>query len=137
MISCLYSCAQSHDIAGDYEKISKDGSVEYLLELRANGTFLFDSYTIRQVEGKSIQIKGGMTTEPSIRGRGRWRAENDMVHFETDRNTDIDHNYPLNLHGTRAKYRGASDEKAIAEVEFVESEVFWITGIELVRKNPE
>ena len=107
------------------------------MELRANGTFSFDSYTIRQTEGKNIQIKGGRITEPSMSGRGRWRAENDMVHFETYRDTDIDHNYPLNLHGTRAKYRDTSDEKAITALEFQDSSVFWINGIELVRRSGE
>ncbi len=136
-MSGLFSCSQSHDMTGEYERISKSGSVQYLLKLHPNGIFSFDSYGFRQIEGKNTQIKGNMPTEPSMSGRGKWRAENDIVHFVTDRDVDVDHNYPLNLDNTKARFKNPSDEKAMAELEFLESEVFWISGIELKKRSQE
>lgn len=139
-MSCLCSCSQSHDIAGEYEKISKSGSVQYLLKLHPNGTFHFDSYSVRQIEGNILRIEGSLTMEPSLRGRGTWRAENDVIYFRTDRDTDIDYNYTLNFDDTKAKFKNepsknSSNEKAIAKLEFFESGIFWINGIDLEKRN--
>ena len=138
-MSCMSSCSQSHDIAGEYEKISKSGSVQSLLKLHPNGTFHFDSYAVRQIEG-NLRIKGDLPAEPSISGRGKWRAENDVIYFGTDRDTDIDHNYTLNFDDTKAKFKNessknSSDEKTIAKLEFFESGIFWIDGLELKKRN--
>lgn len=138
MMSCMYSCSQSHDIAGEYEKTSKNGSVQHLLKLHPNGTFHFDSYAIKQIEG-NLSLKGNLTAEPGISGRGKWRRENDIIHFETYPDTDIDHNYPLNFNDTKARIRfepsrDAYNEKAITKLEFLESGIFWISGTEFEKR---
>jgi len=139
MMSCLYSCSQSHDIAGEYEKISKNGSVQHLLKLHPNGTFRFDSYSIKQIEG-NLSLKGNLTAEPSISGRGKWRTENDIIYFETFPDTDIDHNYPLNFNDTKARFKNEPsndiyNEKAITKLEFLESGIFWISGTEFEKRH--
>lgn len=73
MMYCLCSCSQSNEVAGEYEKNS--GSVRYLLKLYPTGGFQFDSYN---------ELKLGLPAEPSISGRGIWRAENDVIYFETN-----------------------------------------------------
>jgi hypothetical protein len=81
-----------------------------------------------------------LPAEPSISGRGTWRAENDIIYFGTNPNTDIDHNSTLNFNDTKAKFINASsdnisNEKPIAKLEFFESGIFWINGIELKKRN--
>jgi hypothetical protein len=129
MMSCLCSCSQSHDIAGEYE--TKSGAVRYLLKLYPSGAFHFDSYN---------EFKQGLPAEPSISGRGTWNAENDVIYFRTNPDTDLDHNYTLNFNDTMAKFKNdssknVSNEKAIAKLEFFESGIFWINGIELKKRN--
>lgn len=128
MTFCLVSCSQSHDIAGEYEII---GPVQYLLELNPDGTFYFDSYN---------KVNSGLPAEPSISGRGTWRAENDIIYFGTNPDTDIDHNYTLNFNDKKAKFKNESSEdlsnkKTIAKLQFMESGIFWINGIELKKRN--
>lgn len=130
MMSCLYSCSQSHDIAGEYE--TKSGSGIYLLKLYPGGTFQFDSYT--------TGLKQGLPAEPSISGRGNWRAENNIIYFSTNPEMDIDQNYTLNFNDTMAKFQNESskkspNEKTIVKLEFLESGIFWINGIELKKRN--
>jgi len=139
MMSCLCSCSQSQNIAGEYEKISISGSVQCLLKLHPNGTFHFDSYSVKQIEG-NLSIKGNLPAEPSISGRGTWSAENDVIYFATNPDMDIDHNSTLNFNDTKAKFknessRNSSDEKAIAKLEFFESGIFWIEGLELIKRK--
>ncbi len=129
MMSYLCSCSQSHDIAGEYETKSESGIV--LLKLYPSGAFHFDSYN------NGFQ---GLPAEPSISGRGTWRAENDVIYFVTNPDTDIDYNSTLNFNDTKAKFKNdssnnISNEKAIAKLEFFESGIFWINGIELKKRN--
>jgi len=126
MMSCLYSCSQSHDIAGEYE--SKSESSIFLLKLYPSGAFHFDSYN------SGFQ---GLPAEPSISGRGTWRAENDVIYFGTNADMDIDHNYTLNFNDTKARFKNesSSNDKAIVKLEFFESGIFWINGIELKKRN--
>ncbi|WP_149274342.1 hypothetical protein [Pareuzebyella sediminis] len=145
LMSHLCSCSQSHEIAGEYEKVSNSGSVQSLLKLHPDGTFHFDSYSVRQIEGPNLRItspgKENLPAEPSISGKGKWSAENDIIYFTTNGDTDVDHNYPLNFNDTKAKFKNessnnSSEEKAIAKLEFLESGIFWIDGLELKKKNP-
>ncbi len=130
LMSCLLSCSQSHDIAGEYETKSNSGI--YLLKLYPSGAFHFDSY--------NNGFKVGFPAEPSISGRGTWRAENDVIYFGTNPDSDIDQNSTLNFNDTKAKFKiesskDLSNEKAIAKLEFFESGIFWINGIELKKRN--
>lgn len=148
-MSCLCSCSQSNDVAGEYQKTSKSGSVQFLLTLNPNGTFHFDSYGIRQVEGKILNINASSSAAPgngstvisgnAMSGRGTWRAENNIIYFSTDPDSDIDYANTLNLNETKAKFETGtsedmSDEKAPAKLEFIESGIFWIKGIELEKR---
>lgn len=139
MLPCLSSCSHAHDIAGEYEKLSKNGEVQHVFKLHPNGTFHFDSYAVRQIEG-NLRIDGNIPAEPSTGGRGTWSVENDVIYFGTDRDTDIDHNYTLNFNGTKARFKtesskSSSDEKAIAKLEIFESGIFWIDGLEFKRRD--
>ncbi len=76
----------------------------------------------------------------AMSGRGTWRVENNIIYFSTDPDSDIDYENTLNFNETKAKYKTGtsddmSDEKAQAKLEFIESGIFWIDGIELKRKN--
>lgn len=130
MMSCLCSCSQSHEIAGEYETKSRLGIT--ILKLDPNGAFQFDSY--------NKGLIAGMPAEPSIRGKGTWSAENDVIYFATNPDTDIDHNSTLNFNDTKAKFKNESskdlsNEKVIAKLEFFESGIFWINGIEFKKRN--
>ena len=87
-----------------------------------------------------MSLKGNLTAEPSISGRGKWRTENDIIYFETFPDTDIDHNYPLNFNDTKARFKNEPsndiyNEKAITKLEFLESGIFWISGTELEKRH--
>lgn len=130
MISCLCSFSQVQEIAGEFEKKSRTSIV--LLKLYPSGTFQFDSYT----KG----LKAGTPAEPSISGIGTWSAENDVIYFATNPDTDIDHNYTLNFNDTKAKFKNESSkdlpsEKATVRLEFLESGIFWINGMQLKKRN--
>ena len=103
-----------------------------LLKLHPNGVFQFDSY--------NKGLRAGTPAEPSISGRGTWSAINDVIYFATNPDTDIDHNSTLNFNDTKAKLtfessRDSSNEEAIATLEFFETGIFWINGIELKKRN--
>jgi hypothetical protein len=129
MMSCLNSCSQSPDLAGEYETQSE--SSIFLLKLYPSGVFHFDSYN------NGFQ---GFPAEPSISGRGTWSAENDVIYFATNPDTDIDYDNTLNFNDTKAKFtsgfsKNSTDKKTIAKLEFFESGIFWIIGVELKKRN--
>lgn len=130
VMSCLSSFSQSYDIAGEYERKSKAGQI--LLQLNLNGAFQFHSYT--------TGLQSNFPHEPSTSGRGTWIVENDIIYFATDLEIDKNHNFTLNFNQTKAKFtpesvKGSADEKAPAKLEFLESGIFWVNGIELKNRN--
>ncbi len=113
LMSCLTSCSQSHDIAGEYER--KSGTSIYLLKLHPSGVFHFDSYT-NGLNGNlpsNNKLSGNQPAEPSISGRGTWRADNDVIYFSTNRDTDVDYEYTLNFTDTKAKFISESPKDTI------------------------
>ena len=142
MLSWLNSCSQAEDMVGEYEKVSEHGSIEFLLTLNPDGTFQFDSYTVRQIDGDAMSLnsKKASPTGPGLSGRGTWSVKRDVIHFRTNPATDKNYKYPLDLDGARAKFRlnssnESSKEKELAKIDFVDSKIFWVEGLALKKRN--
>ena len=134
----LNSCAQAPDIAGEYEKVSEHGSIEFQLKLEPDGVFQFDSYTVRQIEGDAMNLnsKKAPPAGPGLSGRGTWSIKGNVIHFRTNPATNKNYKYTLDLDGARAKYlMYTSEEKELAKINFVDSKIFWIEGMELQKRN--
>ena len=136
-LSSLCTWSQSRDIAGVYENISKSGSPQYVLTLHPDGSFQFDSYAVRQVDGRVMQINRDIPPATiagsGLSGRGYWSVNKNIIHFSIDRKRDISHHFTLNFGDTMAKY--SSHKKSDAKLEFIRSGIFWIEEIEFVKRN--
>ena len=128
LLSNLTSCSQSYRFVGDYE--AKYGSIQYLLTLNPDGTFLFRSYN---------DFKYG-APEPSISGKGTWQSEKNMISFATNPQKDLDHAHTLIFNNSKATFeskfpRNKDNEIIVTKLSFFESDIFWVKGIELKRRN--
>ncbi|HMB63762.1 MAG TPA: hypothetical protein VKN36_11860 [Eudoraea sp.] len=125
----LTSCSQAYDIAGVYT--AKYGLIQYQLTLHGDRTFIFNSYN---------KYNAGTPPEPSISGRGTWEAKKNMILFATDPEQDLDHTYRLIFNNSRAMLKRESpenqaDDTVVNRLTFLESDIFWVKGIELVKKK--
>lgn len=142
LLNWLSSCSQSQNVAGEYEKVSESGSVEFLLKLNPDGTFQFDSYSVRQIDGAVLNINSKKTlpTGIGLSGKGTWSEERNVIHFKTNPTIDISYKNTLDFNATRAMFVLESSikllkEKELAEIDFFDSEIFWIEGLELIKRN--
>lgn len=133
-IVCSTLVAQSEKYVGKYEIVHEatNANISYDLVLNPNGTFLFHAY--RQVfvaEGK----------EENSYGKGVWKPQkNNLVYFFTNHKNDIDATHTLNLNNTKARFiskspRDKSDRVIKTALKFYDSELFWLKGMELFKKE--
>ena len=142
VLSWLSSCSQSQNIAGEYEKLSENGSIEFLLKLNPDGTFHFDSYSVRQIDGNalSLNVKKNLPAGPGLSGKGSWSVEKAVIYFRTNPTTDKNYKNTLDFNETKAKYvinssEDISNEIQIEKLEFFDAGIFWIEGLELIKRK--
>jgi hypothetical protein len=131
LITALSSFSQSGSIIGKYY-IKFGGEkhlIEYNLILNPNGTFTFHSYTNR---------KAGIPPIIHKYGKGNWSADGKVVSFFTDNKKDFDEKHTLDFSNSRARFitkpsRDKTDRIIRTRLQFFESEIFWIKGLEILK----
>lgn len=127
--------AQVNEYVGTYEKnsIVADGSFELKrsMTLNADGTFVFHSFR---------RDDKGVPPETNRWGKGNWAAIKNQIHFSANKAIDIDEKNSLNFSETKARYktkspRDISGKDIKTSLIFYDSEIFWVKGMVLFKKE--
>lgn len=132
LISNLTLFSQSNKVIGDYKLIvetKEKDSFEYNLTLSQDGTFFFQYYS---------NIKQGTPPEVNKCGKGKWTVENNVISFFADKQKDFDEKHILDFTNSKARFiikftRDKTDRIIKTSLRFLESEVFWIKGIDMLK----
>lgn len=130
---CANLCAQSNDLVGEYYlKVGNDKEhlIEYTLEVKEDGTFLFHAYE---------NHKKGIPWERNKYGKGQWKLDGKIVSFFTNSETDLDEKYTLDFSNSRARFvtkssRDKTKKVVATRLQFFESEIFWIERLGISKK---
>lgn len=135
----LFLCFSSQiynaqDVAGVYQlksnsKESNDFELLRTLTLNADGTFEYYNYR---------RIENGIPKETHTYGKGTWIQNKKVISFFTE-STNLDDKFTLDFTGTKARFiskspRDKSDRVIKTALSFYESEIFWITGMKLLKQ---
>lgn len=121
-----------NDVAGAYSfslaSSSPSHSIEYILNLNADGTFVFHSYD---------KIESGIPTERNKYGKGTWTLDKKVVYFSTS-STDFNEKYTLDFNTSKARFiskhpSDKSDRIIKTALQFYESDIFWIHSLSLLK----
>lgn len=122
----------AHNVAGIYERRldATNGLIIYTLNLNADGTFLFHSYE---------KLDGGIPPERNKYAKGTWANDKKLVLFSTSP-TDFDEKYILDFKNSKARFitkhpRDKSDREIKTALQFYESEIFWVEGMQVFKKQ--
>lgn len=132
LISNLTLFAQSDKVAADYTltfEHKENHLFEYNLNLNQDGTFFFHYYS---------KIKNGIPPEINKYGKGKWTVENNVISFFADKQKDFDQKNTLDFNNSKARFiikspRDKTDRIIKTRLRFVESEIFWMKGIEMFK----
>jgi hypothetical protein len=132
LISNLASFAQSNQLVGDYNlTLGKEGDhlFEYQLTLDQDGTFFFHYYS---------KIKLGLPPEKNKYGKGKWTVKNNVVSFFSDKEKDFDEKHTLDFNNSKARFvskspRDKTDRLIKTSLRFIESEISWMKGINVLK----
>ena len=125
--------AQSEKYVGKYEanfNINNEGTIEYILSLKLDGTFIFHFY--RQLDPSQ--------PKENKYGKGTWKVEkNNTLYFYTNNSTDLDDKHILDFTNSKARYytkspRDKTDKIVKNNLRFYDSEIFWVKGMKLFKK---
>ncbi len=132
LISTLTSFSQSDKIFGEYFLGFGDEEhrVERKLNLNHDGTFTFHNYS---------NIKAGIPQIVHKYGKGTWSADGKVISFFTDNEKDIDEKHTLDFSDSRARFitkpsRDKTDRIIKTRLQFFESKIFWIEGMEIFKR---
>ncbi len=127
LISNLSVFSQTEAVVGNYESNfgNNEAKFEYKLTLNQDGTFFFDYYS---------NIKDGMPREEKKYGKGTWKIENKLVLFNSITPNDFNEKYTLDFSKSKARFitkspRDNSNRIIKTELQFLESEIFWMRRI--------
>jgi hypothetical protein len=132
LICNLTSFSQSKDVVGDYTlrvETVENQLFEYKLALSQDGTFLFHYYS---------NIKQGVPPEVNKYGKGKWSVENKVISFFSDKQNGPNEKYTLDFTNSKARFiikspRDKTDQIIKTKLRFLNSEIFWIKGIDLFK----
>ncbi len=123
--------AQAQDIAGVYEAEHKtvNAYISYQLVLNSDGTFSFKSYSNHSQK---------LNPEEYLYGKGKWKSDNTIISFLTDKQKDFDEKHTLDFDKTKARFiskspRDKSDRIIKTALKFVDSQLFWVKGMDLFK----
>ncbi len=133
LASSLVTIAQSKEHAGTYTlELGKD--TEHFetnkLTLNPGGTFLFHFYDNRT---------NGTPKERTKYGKGTWASTQRIITLKVE-TTDIDATHILNLNNTKLRFdtkspRDKSNRDIKTSVRFIQSEISWLKGRTLLKKE--
>ena len=133
LISSLTLFSQVDKAVGDYLltiKTIESDLFEYKLTLSEDGTFFFHYYS---------NIKQANPPEVNKYGKGKWTIENNVISFSSDKQKDIDSKNTMDFINTKARFitkppRDKTDQIIKTRLQFLTSEIFWISRIEMFKK---
>jgi hypothetical protein len=133
LISSFSIFSQSNQIIGDYFRALGDEEthiIKYKLTLNQDGTFLFHSYSNNKI---------GIPPEVNKYGKGKWKAEKNIVSFFTDKISDIDEKHNLDFENSKARFiskspRDKTDKIIKTSLQFFESKIFWIEKLQIFKE---
>ena len=132
LISNLTLFSQSDKVVGNYTLTlgnQESHLIEYKLTLNQDGTFFFHSFS---------NNKHGIPPEVNKYGKGKWIEENKVISFFSDKQKDIDEKHTLDFTNTKARFvikspRDKTDQIIKTRLKFLESEIFWISRIDMFK----
>ncbi|GAA4802999.1 hypothetical protein [Litoribaculum gwangyangense] len=128
-----YVWAQSGVYVIDHTHDSIDGTkTKWTLILNDDGTFSY--HFLRDISSISKA-----NIEENFYGKGTWKAENNIVYFHTNKETDLDEKYNIDFTNSKARYitkspRDKSDRVVKTALHFYESNLFYIKGLKLFKE---
>ena len=132
LISNFTVFSQSKTVVGDYKLVlgsSENDVFEYKMTLNQDGTFFLHYYS---------NIKKGIPPKVNKYGKGKWTEENKVISLFCDKQLDLDEKHTLNFSNSKARFiikspRDKTDRIIKTRIKFLESEIFWMKGIELFK----
>lgn len=117
--------AQANEDIGIYKKTTdtRSDSSLYQLSLHKDGTFTF------QYE-KNIHCAA--CPQEELRGKGTWKSKKGILKLKAKKGKDINEEFSLNLHKTKAKFIKKDTKKLVV---FYESEIELLKNIELIKTD--
>ncbi|MBG6110432.1 hypothetical protein H4V97_002459 [Flavobacterium sp. CG_23.5] len=99
------------------------------MNLNQDGTFFFQYYS---------NIKNGIPPEVNKYGKGKWTIENNVISFFVDKQKDFDQKHTLDFTKSKARLiikspRDKTDRIIKTRLRYLESEIFWMKGIEMIK----
>ncbi len=72
-------------------------------------------------------------------GKGKWKAEKNIVSFFTDKISDIDEKHNLDFENSKARFiskspRDETDKIIKTSLQFFESKIFWIEKLQIFKE---
>lgn len=124
--------SQADKVVGDYTLTfgnEESHLFEYKLTLYQDGAFFFHYYS---------NIKQGIPPEVNKYGKGKWAIENKVISFFCDKQKDFDEKHTLDFTNSKARFvikspRDKTDQIIKTRLKFLESEIFWIKGIDIFK----
>ena len=127
----MNALSQSFSPAGIYKASynTQNAIIEYSLSLKSDGTFVFQS--------NSNHFKETPSKKSSL-SRGTWKAEKNIIIFNSDEQRDINEIYTLNFSNTKARIERKSPRNKSKEIipdviRIYESDIFWVKGKKLIK----
>ncbi len=131
LIFSLSLCAQSKEHAGKYESSAFGEGYSHInkLTLNPNGTFLVHNYRY---------IENSIPKDENKYGKGTWISKDKLIFFSADKN-DVNESHVLDFNNSKARFISKSPRDKSAKVvktaiRFYESNIFWMTGITLIKQ---
>lgn len=125
------SLISAQDVVGTYQLHNKyeDFELKRTLTLHSDGSFEYYNYR---------WVKNGIPKDTHTYGRGTWKQDKKVIHFTTE-SSDLDEKFTLDFTGTKARFiskspRDKSDRDIKTALSFYESELFWVTGMKLLKQ---
>ncbi len=126
----INSNAQVNPFVGTYflEGNAINAKIAYSLSLEADGTFLMHFYR---------KLVCDSCVEENWYGSGKWASEKNIVTFLQEKQEEKN---SINLHLSKARIdtkspRNLSDKIVKTKLTFYDSDVFWVKGLKLYKKD--
>ncbi|WP_431133269.1 hypothetical protein [Psychroserpens mesophilus] len=121
----------AQDVSGVYQWKSSSNDFELIRTLTLNTDGTFEYYNYRRIEN-------GIPKETHTYGRGTWTQDKKVISFTTEA-SGVNDKFTLDFTGTKARFitkspRDKSDRIIKTALSFFESEIFWITGMKLIKQ---
>ncbi len=108
----------------------EDGTIsKWTITLNQDSTFLYHY----------LRVAGAGNPEENFYGKGTWQKEGKIVVFSSNKKTDFNEKYTVNLNNSKARYitkspRDKSDKVVKTALRFYESETFHIEGLTVFKE---